>query len=254
MTRFLEIDIIKGIAVTTMIVFHYFYLSNYMNLSNYNIDSGILFFLAKFSHIIFIIMVGVNLSISYERNKQKDKPNQFYRKQLIRAVKLFIAGIIITLISKSVFGDDIYVKFGIFHFIAISIIISMPIIKSKMLILMAFAIILTLNLVRNYFYTTCLNYPFSCFIVGVQNIKYSALDHFSIIKYYGYICIGLLLGKYVYQDNQRILNLPQLDKTQNKLIKLIAYLGRNSFNIYFLHFILFYYHFYGNGGVPKTYI
>ena len=115
MTRFIEIDIIKGISVTTMVTFHYFYLSNFMGLSNYDISSGILYYLAKFSHLTFLFMVGVNLAIGYERKKEKKISDYDYNiNKLKKAVKLMIAGLIITDVTRRLHGN-INVKFGIFH-------------------------------------------------------------------------------------------------------------------------------------------
>ena len=63
--RFPEIDIVKGIAVTFMVIFHFFYLAYFMNVKKFPIDKGVLRFLAKSAHTTFIFMVGVNKLIVY---------------------------------------------------------------------------------------------------------------------------------------------------------------------------------------------
>ena len=52
--RFLEVDLIKGVAVIFMVIFHFFYLAYFMDVKKYNIDSGVLRFLAKSAHTTFI--------------------------------------------------------------------------------------------------------------------------------------------------------------------------------------------------------
>ena len=48
--RYPEIDIVKGIAVIFMVIFHFFYLAYFMDVKKYPIDKGILRFLAKAAH------------------------------------------------------------------------------------------------------------------------------------------------------------------------------------------------------------
>ena len=252
MTRFIEIDIIKGISVTTMVTFHYFYVSNFMGLSNYDISSGILYYLAKFSHLTFLFMVGVNLSIGYERKKEKKISDYDYNvNKLKKAVKLMIAGLIITDITRRLHGN-INVKFGIFHFISVAILISLAINKHWSFILITLACLYIINKYKQNLYQYCFSFPLTCFITGIQNIKYGSLDHFSILEYLPIVCYGLIFGKFAYKNNKRIINFKILDKKPNQLISLFQYLGKFSFNFYFLHFILFYFHFYGKGGYPKT--
>ena len=223
-----------------------------MGLSNYNISSGILYYLAKFSHLTFLFMVGVNLSIGYERKEEKKMSDYNYNvDKLKKAAKLMIAGLIITDLTKRLHGD-INVKFGIFHFISVAMLISFLIIKHIAFVLIILVVLYIINHYKQHLYQYCFKFPFTCFITGVQNIKYGSLDHFSLLEYLPIICYGILFGKIVYKNNKRIINFNILDKKPNKLISIFQYLGKFSFNFYFLHFILFYFHFYGRGGNPKN--
>ena len=70
--RFFEIDFIKGFATIFMIIFHFFYLMYFMDIVKFEIKQGILHMMAKISHTIFILMVGVNSAISYNKFRQKN--------------------------------------------------------------------------------------------------------------------------------------------------------------------------------------
>ena len=259
--RLIEIDFVKGLAVINMVIFHFFYLSHFMGIKNYPIDRGILKFFAKSSHVTFIFMVGVNLAVSYQKyNKayteevdgelKKLKENAHFGKQVKRAAFLIGAGIVMSILSYLGFGS-MWVKFGIFHFIGVAIILAQPIISSKWLAITTAALVGLLYLIfknnSGLFYNKCLNAPFLCFISGVANVQYSSLDHFSIIPYFGLVCFGIFVGHSIYKDGKR--NFSQslgddetIDSYGDTLIgKSIGFIGKHSFLIYFLHYIIFYF-------------
>ena len=259
--RFYEIDFLKGIATIFMVIFHFFYLMYHMNIANYNVRNGILYSLAKVAHVIFIFIVGVNLAISYKKFKRKNKElykenkseyNSLYAgRQLKRVFYLLIAGGVMSLLSYLSFGD-LFVKFGIFHFIAISILFSIPVVKSKFLPL-AISIISGLlysithsNRIKLYSSVACKNAPLFCFISGIYNVKFSSLDHFSIIPFYGLVTFGIFVGNMLYNSsNRKFLNNKksrEFDENfeNDNLAKNMSLLGKYSFEIYFVHFVVFY--------------
>ena len=55
MNRYLEIDVIKGIAVILMIIFHIFYLMNNMGMNQIDSSKGIIALTAPLAHYSFLI-------------------------------------------------------------------------------------------------------------------------------------------------------------------------------------------------------
>ena len=258
--RFFEIDFIKGFATIFMIIFHFFYLMYFMDIVKFEIKQGILHMMAKISHTIFILMVGINSAISYnkfrEKNKklyEKDKTsfnNQYIGKVAKRSLFLLLAGLTMTVLSYLGFGN-LFVKFGIFHFVGVALLLAIPIVHSKFLSL---AVTLLIGIVhvlsktarlQAFFSSQCQNIPFICFISGVYNIKFSSLDHFSIIPYFALVTFGIFLGHLLYTDRKRkFLNEKENEKFENyekkNVVNNIGLMGKNSFIIYFFHFVLFY--------------
>ena len=258
--RFFEIDFIKGFATIFMIIFHFFYLMYFMDIVKFEIKQGILHMMAKISHTIFILMVGVNSAISYNKFRQKNKKlyekdkvsfnNQYIGKVAKRALFLLLAGFTMTVLSYLGFGN-LFVKFGIFHFVGVALLLAIPIVHSKFLSL---AITLLIGIVyvlsktarlQAFFSSQCQNIPFICFVSGVYNIKFSSLDHFSIIPYFALVTFGIFLGHLLYTDRKRkFLNEKENEKFENyekeNVVNNIGLMGKNSFIIYFFHFVLFY--------------
>ena len=60
-----EIDILKGVAVVCMIIFHLFYFPNQYGFKEIEYDTVTLKTIAKVAQIIFITCVGINLVFSF---------------------------------------------------------------------------------------------------------------------------------------------------------------------------------------------
>lgn len=259
--RFWEIDFLKGFATIFMVIFHFFYLMYFMDIVHYNIKSGVLYSMAKMAHTIFIFAVGINLAISQQKFRAKNKElykenkteynNQFLGKQMKRAFVLIAAGFVMSFLSYLGFGN-LFVKFGIFHFIGVAIILTIPIVDKKYMSLAVTGLIIILYYLTNtpkllnYFSSACHNTPILCFITGVFNVKFSSLDHFSLIPYLGLITFGIFVGGMLYTDNDRKFikkkkNNKEFDESQdNNLVNNVSLLGKHSFMVYFVHFIAFY--------------
>lgn len=259
--RFYEIDTIKGVATILMVIFHFFYLMYHMKIAEYNIRCGPLYASAKIAHILFIFAVGVNLAISYKKFRRKHREdyknnkykyyNQFIGKTLRRVLYLLLAGMTMSFLSYITFGD-LYVKFGIFHFIAAAVFLTMPIVGSKWLSLATSAIIGLLYTITNnnkiigYSAQACNSAPVFCFVSGIYNTRFSSLDHFSLIPYLGLVSFGIFVGNMIYSRGRR--KFLSRDKSKemdnfyerNTLAKNLALFGKYSFEIYFVHFVVFY--------------
>lgn len=245
--RFYEIDVIKGIAVVLMVYFHFYYLQHFMNIKHHNVNSGFLNYSAKIAHTIFILMVGVNLAVNYQKSiKEKQDYNCYFGKQMKRAIFLLATGMIFSYLSYLGF-DQMYVKFGILHFIAVAIVISQILVHNKFLSLLGALVVLLISLIISNLgsqldFSKCHQFPMTCFISGIYNVKYNSLDHFPLIPYLFYVFIGIFIGHILYNKFKRNFDEQLLERFKNnKLLKLIAVLGKYSFLIYIIHFPLFYF-------------
>ena len=260
--RFYEIDTLKGIAVILMVIFHFFYLVSKMEIKDINTRCGPLYASAKTAHCLFIFLVGVNLAISYKKFKEKNREdfendkNKYYSKYLSKTFKriavLVVAAASVSILSYFAF-KNLYVKFGIFHFIAAAVLLTTPIVGSKYLSLTLSAIIGLLYTIfnsgkmRNFTSIACHKSPIFCFITGIFNTKFSSLDHFSLVPYLGLVAFGIFIGNTLYTDKERLFlkkeDSKKIDELfeKDEILGSLNLMGKYSFQIYFIHFIVFYF-------------
>ena len=110
--RFIEIDFIRGFALSLMIAFHILWDLDYYGLSP--LDQQIYGF-GQYVPPVFFSLVGICLVIS----SQHRRPWEL----ISRGILIFSAGMVITAVTMVVLPDK-PVTFGVLHCIGISIILS----------------------------------------------------------------------------------------------------------------------------------
>ena len=177
--RFSEIDFIKGLAVINMVIFHIFYLGEYMNKLPFNTSSGLLSMMARFAHTTFIICMGINSYFLINLIKKKNKTKmEYYKKKFIRFLKFSVVACLVSFTSYLAFGTDMFVKFGIFHFMALATLVVGFFVDKPTLTLISIPIIhLLFTLLEN---KNVIN-NIAGFALGL-NYNYSSLDHFAFFE------------------------------------------------------------------------
>ena len=182
---------------------------------NFNISSGIYWFIGRSAAIIFVFLVGVSLSINYSKNKK-------ITKFLERGLKIFAIGLLITGITWLLFPQN-FILFGILHLIGLSIIISYPFLKYNKLNLILGLIIISIGLYLLEF-------------TGIQELlwlypfEFYTFDYFPLFPWFGLVLLGIFTGNYLYKGKRKII-------FENKLLQLpiIQKIGRHSLLIYLIH-------------------
>jgi uncharacterized membrane protein len=235
--RYTEIDIIKGVAVIFMIIFHGFYFPNQYGFKEIKYDTDTLKVIAKIAQIIFIISVGINLHLSKRSSLNNKETNEEYiQKSFKRIIKITILAIFMSIFTKFIFGEK-YVKFGILHFIAISSLLLFNFTDNKI-------IIQVLLVGCFFFYYLSLQNPnfFDAipsklsFILGF-NKNYQSMDHFPLLPWIILILIGILLGN-ILSDYKIKSIVNEIDK--KPILRNLELLGNKSLEIYAIHWVVLY--------------
>ena len=226
--RLWEIDFLRGIAIVLMIIFHFIYDLNHFSIIYYKLWEGPFAYTSSIVASIFVLLVGVSLTINYNKKRNQMSQKEIQKNWVIRGTKLFSLGLLITVISFIIIPDR-FVIFGILHCIGISIILSIPFITFTWHNLLFGSILIGSGL-----YLRLLSFDFSWLIpIGFLPPKYYTIDYFPLLPWFGVVLIGISLGHYLYPKGQRRYHIPDIPiKGFNQKI---CFMGRHSLQIYFLH-------------------
>ena len=224
--RFWEIDSLRGIAILMMIVFHFLFDFNYFANADVAVSSGFWLYFARATASLFILLVGISLTLSYSRAEKNN--NALFSKYLKRGIKIFLWGFAITIITF-VFLRQGYVIFGILHFIGISIILSYPLIKKKIINLLLGGLLVISGL---FLFQFTFSFRWLLWLGFIPKNLYT-LDYFPLLPWFGLILIGIFLGNTLYSGYRRTYRIP--DFSDFALFRILSFLGRHSLLIYLLH-------------------
>lgn len=222
--RFWEIDFFRGVAIVMMILFHSLYDLDYLGFYAINLHFGFWWFFARVTASIFILLVGICLTISYSRAKVSKSLGEMRIKYLARGLKVFSWGMMITLVTWLYLRDG-FIVFGILHFIGLSIILAYPFLRFRYLnLLVGILLILT----GTYLAGISVDFPWLSWLAFSP--AFYTIDYFPLLPWFGLVLVGMFLGNSLYSPERRFhleLNFPGK--------KLLCLMGRHSLLIYLLH-------------------
>tara|TARA_Y100000389_G_C17448584_1_gene513198 strand:+ start:954 stop:1670 length:717 start_codon:yes stop_codon:yes gene_type:complete len=228
--RLIEIDAMRGIAILFMVIFHIALSENLFSNKNYNLHGGFLEFTGHFSRTLFLFLMGTSLVLAYKKKKKENKSYRMF--QINRGTQILVYGLIVTFLTKMVLPQQ-YVAFGILHFIGLTIILLSFIIDKKFIIYLVLVICLTAWGNLNSKDGNLFNY-----VLGTNyNYHGWTIDYFPLLKNIPKVLAGVLFG-YYYVNNP--LNIRE-DIKNNKIVKILEKLGKQSLNIYMLHLPIVYF-------------
>lgn len=227
--RFISIDILRGISVITMIIFHFFYVLDFFDIKNNEMYSGFFGILARFTQITFLSLVGISLSISkHNANSLRLSNEKFIQIQCERAFRILLCALTINLVTYIFLGETLFIKFGILHLISLSIVICVFLADKKYsaltlaIIIFVFSPSISQIISNNYF----------LYIFGADVRSLYSIDYFPVFPWLSLPLIGVFIGNILLKNkNPNLL----LTNKNNKISKPIMFLGQNSLLIYMIH-------------------
>ena len=237
MKRYEEIDILKGIAVICMVVFHFFYFPNKYGFKEIEYNTDFLNTIARIAQFIFIGSVGVNLTLSKEKSNEKEEDkSEFIKKNIKRVVKLVFLALLMSLFTYFIFGDK-FVKFGILHFISFASLALFYFVDDlKIMYTLLILSILVYYLIKNNPEVFRSIPEKIAFVSGFYNNKYESVDHFPIFPWIIVVLIGVIVGHYIKKKK----NIFPKNIKENVVVSSIGKIGASSLEIYSVHWIVLY--------------
>lgn len=226
--RFWEIDSFRGIAIIMMVVYHLSYDLYFLAGAPIKINSLAWTLFQRTTASLFLLLVGISLTISYSRAKEKYSGKELFLKNLKRGIKIFLWGVIITIFTF-VFLSNGVILFGILHLIGVSIIISYPLLEYKYKNLGLGLLIIA---VGSYLGNFTFNTPYLLWL-GFEPRSFFSFDYFPLLPWFGVVLIGIFSGNLIYPHGKREFNIPDL--SNNLITEILSFLGKHSLKIYLIH-------------------
>jgi uncharacterized membrane protein len=219
--RLTEVDALRGVAITMMVAYHIIFDINYFGIAPVDLYSLPLVLFQRVTGSLFLLLVGVSLTLSESRNKEG------YMRHLRRGLWFGAVALCITA-ATWVFPHEGFITFGIIHLIALSTLIAPFFFRfgrlNAVIGLLAIAIGMMMVGVQtdsHYLFWLGLTYP-----------GYTALDYYPLLPWFGVILMGMAAGGIAFPSGKPALSAPWKDTI---VAKGLAFLGRNSLAIYLAH-------------------
>lgn len=222
--RIVTVDILRGIAILMMFIFHFSYDLNLFGYVEINFLKDP--FWANFRSLIvssFLLLIGISIILTDRKKFNLQRFNY-------RMAKILTYALLVTLGSYIMFPES-FIYFGILHFIIAASILGLLFRKFYWLnLILGISLLLLDTLYSNPIFDN----PLINWIGFTTRLPYTE-DYVPLIPWFGVVLIGMFIGRAVFLNTP-----PWLAwKANNPLSKALAFGGRYSLHIYILHQPLF---------------
>ena len=221
-SRYQLIDILRGVAIVLMVVYHFCYDLNYFQLAGFDFYRDPFWLnLRTLIVSLFLGLVGISLVLASEHGIN-------WRRYFRRLGLLLLCAVAISIISYLMFpGRTIF--FGILHFIAFASVAGLLFVSWPKVSLVVGLGLIGLDLVYQHplFNQAWLQW------VGLMTHKPPTEDYVPVIPWFGVVLLGIFIG-------QQLLQRPALQGIRSWRSNIppargLAFAGRHSLLIYMLH-------------------
>ena len=231
MLRIHLLDILRGVSVIAMMVYHFMWDLGYFKFIELEIVTrGLFLFFAQCVGASFIIISGISFGILILNDK--------YRKKFLKRLSVLISICMIITSVTFLMNPNSFIFFGILHFLATCSIISFLLIRfiNKYTLFILFFVSSVLSV-------TNANYNFPAYLswLGLsQNVPISN-DFYPLFPWVSFYFFGLWISeptrKYLLKYNEKIF----VSRYHPYLVyKGLQFLGKNSLTIYIFHQPIFF--------------
>jgi uncharacterized membrane protein len=224
--RFREIDLLRGIAIVMMVVYHLLFDLWFFGIVAVDVLDGFWRYFALATATLFIALAGLSLPISYARREDQEKGLSLWLDYGRRGGKIFAFGMLATLATWLFLGEG-FIVFGILHLIGCAIIAAPFFLRfGRWNFLVGAAIILAAvpfgSLAGSYWLIP----------LGIPPAGFYSVDYVPLVPWLGVALIGMAIGFVLYPGGRRLFGVPAME---GRGVEALCAMGRNSLAVYLLH-------------------
>lgn len=226
--RYMEIDALRGIAIVMMVIYHLVYDLAFLGYYRANVLIGGWRLFARTTAILFILLAGVSLALSYARVEPQKKGGRLYSRYLTRGLKLIGWGLVITAFTWVYMGKPVII-FGILHLIGTATLFAFPFLSLRWANLAIGPLIIGLGMYLN---QLPVSHPWFL-LLGLRPAGLFQFDYFPLLPWFGVVLLGVFIGQTMYPGGVPRLGL--MDVGKQPVTRGLIWLGRRSLAIYLVH-------------------
>ncbi len=226
--RFWEVDLLRGVAILLMVLYHLVFDLNYFAVYDIDVSSGFWLAVARAAASLFLLLVGLSLTLSHSRARLLGQEDRFRFRLLKRSAWILGLASGITLVTYLFIGKG-FIVFGVLHLIGLSLLLAYPFIRLQKA---NFIFGLLFILLGIYLQNVSVGFPWLLWL-GPAPADFYSVDYFPVFPWFGVILVGIGLGSQLYPGYRRRIPLPDL--SFQAFVKALGFLGRNSLAIYLVH-------------------
>jgi uncharacterized membrane protein len=224
--RYPEIDIARGIAIVMMIIFHTLFDLNFFGIATVNVSFGFWRYFAYATASLFLLIVGISLTISRARAATHLTVPGLFRKFLLRGAGILCCGLLVTVATWWYLREG-FIIFGILHLIGVSLMIAPLFFRFRQ-----WNWLLGLLIIGAGWGISTVSGPIWLLPLGLHPPAFWSIDYTPILPWFGLVLIGLAAGEWLYPGGRQRFSLPPISNPTGSALTL---LGRHSLVIYLVH-------------------
>ncbi len=217
--RFSELDLVRGIGILLVVVYHIFFDLTYFGFGNWTANP-VVWAIGRLAAFLLIGVAGVSLSVSAKRWEGKNGAAWHHAKRV-----LVLAGVALLItLATWIYPHNGFIFFGIIHFLALASLVGFLLGRSRT----AVALLVILSVPAWLWLQTQNTNDVLLSILGGRTGIYT-LDLYAFFPWIGLFCAGMLIGDRMYaKEGRRI----RFSPPTNWILELM---GQNSLAFYLLH-------------------
>lgn len=206
--RIWEVDFLRVVAIVLMTIFHFIY--DLREFAGINIDYRDAPWrqIGTSAALLFMFISGISSGLS--------------RSTVSRGIKVLGYGMIVT-VATYIAIPDIYIRFGILHFLGASMILSPVLRRLNNWVLAILAAIIAYNPFSGLVLNSGILLP-----LGIKYRGFASADYYPLVPYLSVFILGILAYKLYYYKKQSFFSF----SIENPYL---TYISKNSLIIYLIH-------------------
>lgn len=222
MKRLPLLDLLRGLALIGMVIYHAAYDLQYYWSWNIDVNHGTWKLFERCIAILFLLVSGIAIALSEERHRGRE-PAHKWKRRLKRFALTGSAAVIVS-IATYLADPETFVRFGILHLVAVSrLLLPFFLLLGSWQIVLG-GIIALLSLSQPWIGSSFLE-P-----LGIYPHGFMTVDYFPLIPWFGVLLMGAGL-----LSLQPVRALLEKEPPQNAMTTAIEAGGRHTLLIYLLH-------------------